>query len=110
MSGRGVALDETIHQSVRLRIMTLLVSQPDSARFAYRFIQNTLDLTAGNLTIHLRKLRGAGYVAITKEFVNEKPSTWVQATPEGRLAFADYLANLKEVLKGTTFSGGVESP
>lgn len=108
VSGQNAALDETIHQSVRLRIMTLLVSHPDSARFAYRFIQKTLDLTAGNLTIHLRKLRSAGYVAITKEFVNEKPSTWVQATPEGRLAFGDYLANLEEVLKGTTFPTSVE--
>jgi DNA-binding MarR family transcriptional regulator len=95
-----VVLDEIIHQSVRLRIMTLVVSQPQSARVAYRFIQRTLDLTGGNLTIHLRKLRAAGYVEITKEFRNEKPSTWVQSTPTGREAFAEYLVNLEKVLKG----------
>ncbi|MCQ3803511.1 MAG: transcriptional regulator [bacterium] len=106
MSSEPVVLDEIIHQSVRLRIITLLVSQPDSARIAYRFIQRTLDLTGGNLTIHLRKLRDAGYVTITKEFRDEKPSTWVQATPAGRQAFADYLANLKRVLGGVAFRTG----
>lgn len=97
-----VVLDEIIHQSVRLRMMTLLVSQPEAALVAYRFIQRTLDLTGGNLTIHLRKLRAAGYVTISKEFRDEKPSTWIQATPAGRQAFANYLDNLRKVLDGVT--------
>ena len=99
MINEPVDLDQIIHQPVRLQIMTLLVSQPDDGRVAYTFIQRTLELTGGNLTIHLRKLRDTGYVAITKEFRNEKPSTWVKATPSGRRAFADYLANLEKVLK-----------
>ena len=99
-----VDFDRIIHQPVRLRIMTLLVSQPDGSRVAYTFIQRTLDLTGGNLTIHLRKLREVGYVAIDKEFRDEKPSTWVQATASGRQAFARYVANLERVLRpATTF-------
>ena len=93
-----VALDETIHQPTRLRIMTMLVSQSPSDRLAYPFIQNTLGLTGGNLTIHLRKLENAGFLSTTKEFVDSKPRTWVEATPKGRRAFMDYLANLVEVL------------
>ena len=85
--------------------MTLLVSQPAPTLVAYRFIQRTLDLTGGNLTIHLRKLREAGYVAISKEFRDEKPSTWIQATATGRQAFADYLVNLERVLKGVAVPG-----
>ena len=100
MTNEPLVLDDLIHQSVRLRIMTLLVSQPAKARVAYRFIQRTLDLTGGNLTIHLRKLAAAGYVTISKEFRDEKPSTWIQATPEGRQAFASYLDNLRKVLDG----------
>jgi len=42
---------------------------------------------------------GDGHVAITKEFRDEKPSTWLQATSSGRRAFANYLANLEKVLK-----------
>ena len=82
MSGETIVLNETIHQSTRLRIMTLLVSQSEADRVAYGFIQRALGLTGGNLTIHLRKLEDAGYVGTTKEFVDTKPRTWVEATPE----------------------------
>ena len=93
-----VFLDETIHQPTRLRIMTMLVAQSPSDRLAYPFIQKTLGLTGGNLTIHLRKLESAGYLSISKEFIDSKPRTWVEATPEGRQAFTDYLSNLVETL------------
>jgi len=93
-----IVLDETIHQSTRLRIMTMLVSVPEDDRLAYGFIQQTLALTGGNLTTHLRRLEEAGYLETSKEFVDAKPRTWVRATPEGRRAFADYLANLQRAL------------
>ncbi len=93
-----LVLDETIHQSTRLRIMTMLVAVPATDRLAYGFIQQTLALTGGNLTSHLRKLENANYLIITKEFHESKPRTWVQATPAGRRAFAEYLANLEKAL------------
>ncbi|MDE2781028.1 MAG: transcriptional regulator [Chloroflexota bacterium] len=98
MTGGAIILDETIHQSTRLRIMTILVSQPVEDRLAYGFIQKTLELTGGNLTTHLRKLEEAGYLAMTKEFLDSKPRTWIQATTEGRRAFAEYLSNLEKAL------------
>ena len=97
-AGHGVALDETIHQPTRLRIMTLLVSVPEADRLAYGFIQQTLGLTGGNQTIHLRKLEAAGFLAITKEFEGAKPRTWLQATRAGRKAYAEYLSNLEHAL------------
>ena len=97
-TGEEIVLDETIHQPTRLRIMTLLVSVPEADRLAYGFIQKTLGLTGGNLTIHLRKLQAAGFLAITKEFQGSKPRTWVQGTPAGRRAFAEYLSNLQKAL------------
>ena len=98
MTDEPLLLNETIHQSTRLRIMTMLVGQPASDRVAYGFIQETLRLTGGNLTTHLRKLEDAGYLVITKEFEGVKPRTWLTATAEGRRAFADYLANLERAL------------
>ncbi|MFP5296787.1 MAG: transcriptional regulator, partial [Alphaproteobacteria bacterium] len=41
--------------------------------------------------VHLKKLEEAGYVAIAKSFVNNKPLTRVSITPAGRRAFAAYL-------------------
>lgn len=70
MTDDGVVLDETIHQPTRLRMMTMLVSQPEGGRLAYGFIQKTLGLTGGNLTSHLRKLEEADYLAMTKEFLD----------------------------------------
>ncbi len=98
MNDEPVVLNELIHQSTRLRIMTLLVDRSSDDLTSYGFIQSTLKLTGGNLTIHLRKLAESGYVTTSKEFVGEKPRTWVQATDEGRLAYGDYLVNLKRAL------------
>ena len=98
MTEGAIVLNETIHQSTRLQIMTLLVSMPETDRLAYGFIQKTLDLTGGNLTTHLRKLEDADYLVITKEFLNSKPRTWVEATSAGRRAFAEYLSNLERTL------------
>ena len=97
-TGEAIVLNGTIHQPTRLRIMTLLVSVPEADRLAYGFIQKTLGLTGGNLTIHLRKLEAADYLTITKEFQGSKPRTWVQATTTGRQAFAKYLSNLQRAL------------
>ena len=97
-TGEAIVLNETIHQPTRLRIMTLLVSMPEADRLAYGFIQKTLGLTGGNLTIHLRKLEAADYLTITKEFQGSKPRTWVKATTTGRQAFAKYLSNLQRAL------------
>ena len=100
MSEEPVVLNETIHQSTRLRIMTLLVSQSELGPVGlWLCIQQALGLTGGNLTIHLRKLEDAGYVSTTKEFLERMPRTWVEATPEGRLAFTEYLGNLERALK-----------
>lgn len=98
MTHEPITLDDTIHQPTRLRIMTLLVSQPEADRLAYGFVQKTLGLTGGNLTTHLRKLEDAEYLVIAKEFQDQKPRTWLQATPGGRKAFARYFDNLRKVL------------
>ena len=98
MTDEDIVLNEIIHQSARLRIMTMLVSLPETDRLAYGFIQTTLSLTGGNLTTHLRKLERAGYLVMTKELLDSKPRTWVAATPAGRGAFTDYLANLQRAL------------
>ena len=98
MTDDVIILDEIIHQSSRLRIMTMLVSVPEAHRVAYAFIQETLGLTGGNLTTHLRKLEKANYLIVTKEPGESRPRTWVQVTNLGRRAFVEYLNNLEKAL------------
>ena len=81
-------IDEVIHGRMRLGIMVYL-SDAETADFTE--LKTVLEATQGNLSVHLKKLEEAGYVAIAKSFVNNKPLTRVSITPIGRKAFGAYL-------------------
>jgi DNA-binding MarR family transcriptional regulator len=81
-------IDEVIHGRIRLGIMVYL-ADADAADFTE--LKSVLETTQGNLSVHLKKLEEAGYVAIDKRFVNNKPLTRVSITAEGRGAFGRYL-------------------
>ena len=84
-------IDEVIHGRLRLGIMVYL-ADVEAADFTE--LKTVLEATQGNLSVHLKKLEEAGYVAISKSFVNNKPLTRVSITPAGRKAFAAYLEAL----------------
>ncbi len=81
-------IDDVIHGRVRLGIMACL-SGVDSADFGT--LKARLATTDGNLSVHLRKLEEAGFVAVTKRFVGRKPLTEASMTEAGRRAFVAYL-------------------
>ncbi|WP_395646025.1 winged helix-turn-helix domain-containing protein [Terricaulis sp.] len=81
-------LDDVIHGRVRLGIMAYL-ADADVADFTE--LKTLLELTQGNLSVHLRKLEEAGYVVIEKSFLDRKPLTRARITEAGRAAFAAYL-------------------
>lgn len=81
-------IDEVIHGRVRLGIMAFL-SGVESANF--NELKARLQTTDGNLSVHLRKLEDAGFVAVTKRFDAKKPLTEASLTPAGRDAFTAYL-------------------
>lgn len=88
-------LDDVIHGRLRLGIMAYLA---DAEVADFTELKAVLDATQGNLSIHLRKLEEAGYVAIDKSFVNRKPLTRVRMTPKGRKAFAAYLEAIAKLV------------
>ena len=81
-------IDDVIHGRVRLGIMAVL-SGVESADFGT--LKARLQTTDGNLSVHLRKLEDAGFVAVTKRFVGRKPLTEASMTEPGRKAFVAYL-------------------
>lgn len=89
------AIDRLIHEPARLMIMALL-SVVESADFL--FLMRQTGLTWGNLSSHLSRLEGAGYVEIEKEFRGKKPHTMLHLTQEGRSAFQEYRQSMKQVL------------
>jgi DNA-binding MarR family transcriptional regulator len=88
-------IDPLIHAPTRLKIMAYL-SIVESADFT--FLMNQTGLTRGNLSVNLRKLEEAGYVSITKEFVDRIPRTLIRLTGEGRRAIQVYRDNMQAVL------------
>ena len=81
-------IDEVIHGRVRLGIMAYL-SGADTAEF--NELKMRLQVTDGNLSVHLRKLEDAGFVEVIKSFQGRRPLTRARLTEPGRKAFVDYL-------------------
>ena len=90
-------IDEVIHGRMRLGIMVYL-SDADSADFTE--LKTVLEATQGNLSVHLKKLEEAGFVAIDKSFRDNKPLTRVSITREGRRAFSAYLDAIGSLIGG----------
>ena len=81
-------IDDVIHGRVRLGVMAY-VAASDVAEF--NELKAKLGATDGTLSVHLRKLEEAGYIAIEKTFRDRRPLTRAKLTAEGRKAFKRYL-------------------
>lgn len=91
-------LDRVIHEKGRLAIMSSLAASPE---LAFTDLRDTLDMTDGNLTTHIRTLQEAGYVSVSKSYQNNRPHTTCSLTPKGRKAFAAYINLLEQIVQQT---------
>lgn len=91
-------LDPVIHAQARLRVVSALSVMREGDRIAFPRLQEALRMTAGNLSVHLRRLEEADYVEVTKTHQGRTPTTLVQLTRRGRLAFEEYTAQLQSLL------------
>jgi DNA-binding MarR family transcriptional regulator len=89
-------IDRLIHEPARLSIVAHLFVV-ETADFL--FLERQTGLTRGNLSSHLSKLEGAGYVAVEKKFVGKIPRTLLSLTGEGKRAFQAYRKNIKRMLE-----------
>lgn len=88
-------LDRVIHEPGRLMILVHLFVA-EKADFLYLMRQT--GLTGGNLSSHLSKLEGAGYVAVEKTFEGKMPRTILRLTRQGRAAFEAYRGAILQAL------------
>lgn len=105
MTGTLPELDPVIHAQARLRVVSALSALGDGDQLAFPRLQDLLDMTAGNLSTHLRKLEEADYVSVEKTHQGRTPATFVALTRRGRLAFEQYTDALRALL-GTRTEGG----
>jgi DNA-binding MarR family transcriptional regulator len=88
-------LDPLIHQSTRLRLMTLLHKDREAP---FVWLQEKLALTSGNLDGHVQRLVAAGYVGYGKRLTDSGFQARVWITPAGDAAFTAYVEQLRLLL------------
>jgi DNA-binding transcriptional ArsR family regulator len=86
-------IDKVIHEPARLMIVALLSAVAEAD---FQYLHQATGLTKGNLSVHLSKLEGAGYVEIEKTFRGKYPLTICRLTKEGKQTFDAY----RKVIKG----------
>ena len=90
-------IDKLIHEPARLMILATLHAVENAD---FLFVERQTGLTRGNLSSHMSKLEKAGYIDITKEFVDKIPRTLLRITDDGRSALLAYIERMERVLDG----------
>lgn len=88
-------LDPLLHSQLRLAVMSILMNV-EEADFVY--LKEKTESTAGNLSVQIDKLSGAGYINVEKGMSGKRPRTSCRVTETGRRAFEDYVETLKDYL------------
>jgi DNA-binding transcriptional ArsR family regulator len=89
-------LDPLLHERGRLAIVSALAA---GGRMTFTELRDMVEMTDGNLSVHLQKLEEKGYVQIDKQFVGRRPQTSCQLTRAGRQAFTRYLDHLEAIVR-----------
>lgn len=94
----NIPFDKLIHERVRLLILSYLASSPEK-KVPFNEIKDSLELTAGNLSVQLKNLEEAGYIKIYKKIKDNKPETSISLTADGVSALMDYLQQMESLIK-----------
>ena len=90
------ALDRTIHEPIRLGIISALAV---NASLSFNELKARLDTTDGNVSVHARKLEDAGYLSCQKGFEGRVPHTEYKLTAAGRKAMDKYFAQMTTIIE-----------
>lgn len=90
-------INKAFESRARLGIMSVLMVEEE---VDFSFLKETLQLTDGNLSSHLRALEEADYLLVEKQFVGRRPNTRYSATSEGKNAFKSHLDALERLIQG----------
>ena len=88
-------LDKTIHERMRLGIISALAANQS---LSFTDLKNLLNTTDGNISVHARKLEEAGYLTCEKSFKGRVPLTEYRITSDGRTALNNYLNHMEALI------------
>ena len=92
----GASFDKLIHEPLRLGIVSALAA---NEMLTFIELREMTRATDGNLSVHARKLEGAGYLACKKTFQGRTPRTEFRLTAKGRRAFERYLDHMESLIR-----------
>lgn len=88
------AIPEAFQTKLRLAILSALLTGEKN----FKELKKITEATDGNLGAQLKKLEEAGYITVSKKFVNRKPQTSCILTAFGRKQFKEYVEMLERLL------------
>jgi DNA-binding MarR family transcriptional regulator len=91
----SAALDDAVHQRIRLGVLSIAHATP---RVEFSYLQQTLEVTAGNLSRHLHVLEEAGLVRLEKGYDGRRPRTWIHLTRAGKVALRREIEHLERII------------
>ena len=95
---RAAELDRTIHEPVRLGIVSALAG---CESMTFNELKDLLKTTDGNLSVHARKLEENEYLACEKSFEGRIPRTTYRLTTQGKRALETYLDHMEALIRAT---------
>lgn len=93
---RGPRIDRAerlLEQPVRLGMLKALA---EAETLTFTHLKKVLNTSDGNISVHARKLEGAGFILCEKTFAGRIPRTEYRLTAEGRRALDEHLAKNPE--------------
>lgn len=96
--GSPLALDQLIHERVRLGIVSALAV---NGSMSFTDLKTLLNATDGNISAHARRLEEAGYIVCRKSFEGRIPRTDYELTRQGRRELQAYLDHMEALIRAT---------
>jgi DNA-binding HxlR family transcriptional regulator len=88
-------IDKTFENSIRLGIMALLMV---NRSMDFISLKKMLGTTDGNLSSNLSYLVDQKYIAVKKQFINNKPNTSYSSLEGGRRAFKIHIDAMEKII------------
>ena len=96
--GSPLALDQLIHERVRLGIVSALAV---NGSMSFTDLKTALNATDGNISAHARRLEEAGYILCRKSFEGRIPRTDYELTKQGKKELEAYLDHMEALIRTT---------
>ncbi len=88
-------LEKVFQVPARLKIMSVLLA---NKKAVFSGLITLLELTRGNLSMHMKLLEESNYITIKKQFVKNRPKTTYHITALGKKDFKLYIDLLENII------------